>query len=70
MRFKRSSGRDGLREIEIMAEINTTYHTYLEFGKHILKESHWYMMLAKGNEAFKPQIEEDITEIRWVKKTI
>ncbi len=58
----------GLREIEIMAEINTTYHTYLQFGKHILKESHWYMMLAKGNEAFKPQFEEDITEIRWVKK--
>lgn len=58
----------GLIQIEIGNEINTTYHTYIEFGKHILKESHWYMMLSKGNEPFKPQLEEDIIEIRWVKK--
>jgi 8-oxo-dGTP pyrophosphatase MutT (NUDIX family) len=58
----------GLMQIEIANEINTTYHTYVQFGKHILKESHWYMMFSKGNELFKPQFEEDITEIRWVKK--
>ncbi|MGH2647192.1 MAG: NUDIX hydrolase [Ginsengibacter sp.] len=58
----------GLTKFELSKEINTTYHTYVEFGKHILKESHWYMMLSKGNEPFKPQIEEDITETRWVKK--
>jgi 8-oxo-dGTP pyrophosphatase MutT (NUDIX family) len=58
----------GLMKIEMANEINTTYHTYVEFGKHILKESHWYKMLSKGNEDFKPQFEEDITEIRWVKK--
>jgi len=57
----------GLMKIEIENEINTTYHTYVEFGKHILKESHWYMMLSKENENCKPQLEEDITEIRWVK---
>jgi 8-oxo-dGTP pyrophosphatase MutT (NUDIX family) len=58
----------GLMKIEMENEINTTYHTYVEFGKHILKESHWYKMLSKGNEDFNPQFEEDITEIRWVKK--
>lgn len=58
----------GLMQIEIGNEINTTYHTYVEFGKHVLKESHWYIMLSKGDEEPKPQIEEDITEIRWVKK--
>lgn len=58
----------GLMKIEIENEINTTYHTYVEFGKHILKESHWYSMLSKENESLKPQLEEDITEIRWVKK--
>ena len=58
----------GLRKIKLGEEISTTYHTYIEFGKHILKESHWYMMLSKGDETFKPQVEEDITEIRWVKK--
>jgi 8-oxo-dGTP pyrophosphatase MutT (NUDIX family) len=58
----------GLKQVKIGKEINTTYHTYIEFGKHILKESHWYMMLSKGDETFKPQVEEDITEILWVKK--
>ncbi len=58
----------GLTRIEAGEEINTTYHTYVDFGKHILKESHWYYMLATGEETLVPQTEEDITEIRWVKK--
>lgn len=58
----------GLTKIEGGKEIETTYHTYIEFGKHILKESHWYYMLSKKEEPFKPQAEEDITEIRWVRK--
>lgn len=58
----------GLTKIEAKKEIDTTYHTYTEFGKHILKESHWYHMTSKKEEPFKPQIEEDISEIRWVKK--
>jgi hypothetical protein len=45
-----------------------TYHTYVQFGKHNLKESHWYEMKATGNEKLIPQTDEDITQIRWVKK--
>ena len=58
----------GLTKIKAGDEIDTTYHTYVEFGKHILKESHWYLMTAKGEEKLEPQTEEDITEIRWLKK--
>ena len=58
----------GITKVEIGKEINITYHTYVEFGKHILKESHWFVMLAKKDEKLQPQVEEDITEIRWVKK--
>ena len=58
----------GLKEIEAGEEIDITYHTYIEFGKHILKESHWYMMRATTAEKLIPQTEEDITDIRWVKK--
>ncbi len=58
----------GLIHIEAGEEINVTYHTYIEFGKHILKESHWYRMLALEEDMLIPQTEEDITEIRWVKK--
>jgi len=58
----------GLHELETGKLIEITYHTYVEFGKHILKESHWYAIKATGNEKLIPQTEEDITEIIWVKK--
>jgi len=58
----------GLTKIKVGKEIGATYHTYVQFGKHILKESHWFMMDAKKDEPLVPQTEEDITEIKWVKK--
>ncbi len=58
----------GLTQVEAGKKLDITYHTYVEFGKHILKESHWYMMQTKETETLIPQVEEDITEIRWVKK--
>ncbi len=58
----------GLKKIKTGKEIEITYHTYVEYGKHILKESHWFLMNAKKSEPLIPQTEEDITDIRWVKK--
>jgi 8-oxo-dGTP pyrophosphatase MutT (NUDIX family) len=56
----------GLRNIELHKKITTTYHTYTQFGKHILKESHWYRMQCHTEQKLVPQTEEDITEIKWV----
>lgn len=58
----------GLQEIEIIKPLTITYHTYTQFGKHILKESHWYAMKTTGDEKLTPQTEEDITEITWATK--
>ena len=58
----------GLQNLEVGKRIKITYHTYLQFGKHILKESHWYAMKATGKENLIPQTEEDITQIIWAKK--
>jgi 8-oxo-dGTP pyrophosphatase MutT (NUDIX family) len=58
----------GLHQVEIIKPLEITYHTYVQFGKHNLKESHWYLMMATGDEKLIPQTEEDITEITWVKK--
>ena len=58
----------GIKNLELIKHISITYHTYKQFGKHILKESHWYKMLSKKEEKLTPQVEEGITEIRWVKK--
>jgi len=63
------SEETGLKNLELGQLIQITFHTYSLFGKHILKETHWYAMTAKGKESLVPQTEEDITEIRWVKKT-
>ena len=57
----------GLKKLVIEKPLEITYHTYEQFGKHFLKESHWFAMKAKGHEQLIPQVEEDITEIKWVK---
>lgn len=56
----------GLKNVLLKEFLITTYHTYTENGQQILKESHWYRMEVKGKQELKPQIEEEITEIRWV----
>jgi 8-oxo-dGTP pyrophosphatase MutT (NUDIX family) len=49
----------------IKKPLQVTYHTYHENGRHILKESHWYLMEA-GNKDTAPQTEEDIERCEWV----
>jgi 8-oxo-dGTP pyrophosphatase MutT (NUDIX family) len=75
---KIDSGEDrysaALREVEeecgihghlIIAEITTTYHTYVMKGRLILKATYWYLMEYAGSEELIPQIEENITEVKW-----
>lgn len=58
----------GLANVELKQLITITYHTYDEFGKHILKDSHWFKMNVNGKQQLTPQTEEDISELKWVKK--
>lgn len=46
----------------------TTYHTYMLRGKLILKLTEWYEMGVNGTPALVPQLEEDITEAKWIAK--
>jgi ADP-ribose pyrophosphatase YjhB (NUDIX family) len=59
----------GLKNIALGDKIITTYHKYDQFGKHILKESHWYNMKCNSEQKLVPQTEEDITDIKWITKT-
>ncbi|MDE3213125.1 MAG: NUDIX domain-containing protein [Bacteroidota bacterium] len=59
----------GLGKLKSGPLIGITYHTYQEFGKHILKESHWYQMQSLADEPLVPQTEEQITQILWVQAT-
>lgn len=56
----------GLTNMILQEKIITTYHTYQEKGKYILKETHWFKMLVNGKPNVKPQIEEQIEIVKWV----
>ena len=56
----------GLKHLSITMKLTSTFHTYLQGGKWIGKETFWYLMRAEGDDALVPQTEEDIVEVRWV----
>jgi ADP-ribose pyrophosphatase YjhB (NUDIX family) len=51
----------------IKTKIGTTWHTYLQGEQDILKKTVWFEMECVDDTNLKPQIEEDISEIAWVK---
>lgn len=56
----------GLTKVEVEKMLCITYHTYHQDGKHILKESHWYLMKADKQPNLIPQLEEGIEKCEWV----
>jgi 8-oxo-dGTP pyrophosphatase MutT (NUDIX family) len=58
----------GIRIESVEKEPRLTYHAYQLRGKNCLKETSWFGMHATGQQPA-PQIEEDIQEARWVKKS-
>ena len=55
----------GLSRVDLVKSIEITYHTYVEKGTLILKESHWYEMKSDSGQELIPQTEEEISEIKW-----
>ena len=58
----------GIKVNKLEDKICKTYHTYIYKGEVVLKKSHWYMMYYKGKGKLVPQLEEGITDVRWVTK--
>ncbi len=58
----------GLNFLKIVQALECTYHAYQLKGKWILKKTMWFLMDAYGDINVKPQLEEDITEVRWVNR--
>jgi ADP-ribose pyrophosphatase YjhB (NUDIX family) len=52
--------------LELHDILTVTYHTYLLDGKKILKRSTWYNMSYNGNQTPSPQVNENITEAKWI----
>ena len=58
----------GLQELEIINPMLSTYHSYFLDDQTILKRTSWFEMFYPGHAEPVPQLDEDITEIRWVSK--
>jgi len=58
----------GMQEVILKDFLLITHHTYEENGKSILKETHWFRMFASGDQELIPQVEEDITGLKWIEQ--
>ncbi len=56
----------GITDLKLVSDGCITYHIYFQSGIPILKETYWYNMSSKQEDNLKPQVEEDITKIKWV----
>ena len=55
-----------LRNIQLQAPLITTYHTYHEGSRFMLKETSWFTMRVTGKQDLIPQKEENIEKLEWV----
>ncbi len=53
-------------QVKLKKKICTTWHTYTMKKNRILKKTTWYAMDIVRDKDMKPQVEEDIEEVRWM----
>ena len=56
----------GLSDLIYERFLCTSYHTYYENEKPILKESHWHLLKGNDKQLLIPQTDEDIEKCEWV----
>jgi len=65
----RETGEEtGLENVELISSLITTYHTYHEGTRFILKETTWFKMKVSGDQKLIPQTAEQISKLEWVNK--
>ena len=53
-------------KVKLKNKVCNTYHTYKRNGKNILKKTSWYRMESLDDSKLKPQLKEQIEEVRWM----
>ena len=53
-------------KVKLKDKVCNTYHTYKRNGKNILKKTSWYRMKSLDDSKLKPQVKEQIEEVRWM----
>ncbi len=57
----------GIHKLEIISKLADTNHLYEFKGVMVLKTTNWYLMSSTDTGILKPQTEEGITEVKWIK---
>lgn len=56
----------GLTNLIITKQLPSTFHIYTDVkGKEVLKKTYWFEMRCNEDQNLVPQLEEDITEVKW-----
>lgn len=53
-------------EVELSDKLCTTWHTYIQEGRRILKKTSWFNMVCIDDSKMEPQYIEDIDEVKWL----
>lgn len=55
--------------VELVRKLCNTWHHYQIGNNQVLKQTKWYLMQCLDDSRMKPQLEEDIEDIRWMDRT-
>ena len=55
----------GVKNLEIVRFLDTTYHILKRNGKYKLKETYWYEMFTEYDGKLIPETQEDIKKAKW-----
>ena len=58
----------GIKEVSINKPLDITYHIFRRNNEYRLKVAYWFDMFSDYEGIFFPQLEEGITDVKWVKK--
>lgn len=58
----------GISDVKIKESLKPTFHIYKLNDEWVLKKTYWFEMQYDKDENLKPQLEENITEVKWFDK--
>lgn len=56
----------GVKGLEIVKQLDTTYHIFKRNGKHKIKVTYWFEMKTAFEGKLSPQQNEGITKVEWL----
>ena len=58
----------GIKEVSIKKPLDVTYHIFKRNSEYRLKVTYWFEMFSEYEGKFNPQLDEGITDVKWIKK--